>query len=200
VVAVHAIRPTLATVDREAAILLVAVLDRAFTNKIGHRLLGCGTERILAGLSRLEEHVAFTVRVELPGCISRRLDKIAFVLVNLRDVLDGASPRILHSDDFLLGDARVIRHRRVVQVDPHFPLTVEEVTERVLHLDLAALRGGEEIIAHGHCGVAGGGDIHVLPPDGLPALDGKATVLRANPVCRNEIRQGLVEGGPELNL
>jgi len=110
VVVVHAIGPALAPVDRKTTVLLITVLHRVVADKIGHRLLSRGPERVLTSLSRLEEHVTFTIRVELPSCLGSCLNIVAFVLVNLRDIFDSASPRILHSDDFFLGDARVVRH------------------------------------------------------------------------------------------
>merc|ERR1712187_1088467 len=73
VVVVHALRPALAAIDRKAAVLSVAVLDRLAADEVGHRLIGRGPELV-----------------------------IAVVLVHLRDAFDRVSPRILHGDHIFL--------------------------------------------------------------------------------------------------
>merc|ERR1712178_555657 len=98
VVVVNAIRPALAAIDRKAAVLSVAVVDGLAPDKVGHRLLGRGPELVFGSLSRLEEHVVLAVCVELASRVGCRLHVVAVFLINLRDALDSARPRVLHSN------------------------------------------------------------------------------------------------------
>merc|ERR1719203_1518501 len=88
VVVVHTIRPALAAIDRKAAVLSVAVLDRLAADKVGHRLLGRWPELVRSSLRRLEEHVVFAVCVKLASCVRCRRDVVAAFQVNLRNAFD----------------------------------------------------------------------------------------------------------------
>mmetsp|Transcript_53879 Transcript_53879/g.89456 ORF Transcript_53879/g.89456 Transcript_53879/m.89456 type:complete len:253 (+) Transcript_53879:169-927(+) len=102
VVVVAALSPALATIDRKAGILLVAVLDNAATNEVRHRLRTRRAELVIGGLRRFEKHVRMTVGIELGSGIASGRNVIALLLVSLGDTFDCTSPSRLDFQDLLL--------------------------------------------------------------------------------------------------
>jgi len=84
--------PALATVDREACILVVPVVDHRAAHEVGHRLIGSRSEGVLGCLCRLEEHVRVPITVQLAGCSAGGADVVAAVQVHLGNVLDRGGP------------------------------------------------------------------------------------------------------------
>mmetsp|Transcript_14091 Transcript_14091/g.22336 ORF Transcript_14091/g.22336 Transcript_14091/m.22336 type:complete len:210 (-) Transcript_14091:84-713(-) len=95
--------PSLATIDGETSVLLVAT-GHVTTDKVRHSLLSGRTERELGRLGRLEKNLGLAVSVQLAGGISSSFHVVTIVKVGPADGLDGVSPGVLSSQDFLLGD------------------------------------------------------------------------------------------------
>jgi len=214
VVVVDALRPALAAVDREARILLVAVVDDRAADEVRHGLLAGRPELVLGGLGRLEEHVGVAVGVQLAGGLAGGRDVVAALLVDLGDALDCRGPVCLHLQNIDLshwrrrrGGTRTVRHRRVVEEDAHLAVVAARVAEGVLDLGLArVLRRREEVVTHGDADAALELDLVVVVDALRPALaavDREARILLVAVVddrAADEVRHGLLAGRPELVL
>mmetsp|Transcript_44348 Transcript_44348/g.101667 ORF Transcript_44348/g.101667 Transcript_44348/m.101667 type:complete len:268 (-) Transcript_44348:322-1125(-) len=213
VVVVHAVRPALATVDREAGVLVVAVVDNLAANEVRHRLLAGRSELELGCLGGLEEDVGVAISVELAGGLSSSSNVVATLFVSLGDALDGIRPVLLHLENLRLGDRRQGRGRlgvgdgRVVEEDAQLAVRVLLVAEGVLDLGLAARgRAREVIVAHRNTDVALQLDLVVVIDAVGPALapvDGEASILIVAIVdhfASHEVGHRLSAGRAELVL
>merc|ERR1719313_3222293 len=82
------VRPALTTVDGEATVLFVAILDILFTNKVGHGLFSSWAEWILGSLCWLKEYIRLAIAIEL-ACSSRsNINKVCLVEVRFADGFD----------------------------------------------------------------------------------------------------------------
>jgi len=210
------VRPALAAVDGEAAVLSDAVLDRVLANEVRHGVTARRAEGNLGGLGGLEEDVRVAVAVQLGGRVARGADVVAALLVHLGDRLDAAGPRGLRREHLRLGHVasdrrgrrgRRVRHRRVVQEDAHLAVEALLVAERVLDLGLVARGGAREVVVtHRDGRVAVHIDVVVVENDRLPALaavDGEAAVLLVaarDRVAAHEVRHRVARHGAELVL
>jgi hypothetical protein len=102
VVFVDALLPALSTIDGEASILSVALLDSLAAHKVRHCLLGGWAELVLARLRWLEEDIGVAIGIELSGCIGRLGNIVAAILVHLADPDDGGRPLLLHLEHLVL--------------------------------------------------------------------------------------------------
>merc|ERR1719222_734096 len=78
--------PALASVDGEAAVFLVAVLDSLVADEVGHGVGASGAERHLGSLGGLEKHVAVAVAVQSASGVANSLHIIALLSVDGRDL------------------------------------------------------------------------------------------------------------------
>ena len=82
----------LAAVDREAAVLLVALLHGLAAHEVRHGLAGRRPEGVLLSLGGLEEHLAELVAVQLAGGVRRGAHVVAPLPVDLAARLDRVGP------------------------------------------------------------------------------------------------------------
>eukprot|EP00964_Phaeocystis_antarctica_P029664 scaffold16723_cov53-Phaeocystis_antarctica.AAC.1 len=152
--------PAAAAVDGEAGVLASVrrVVHRLRADEIGHGALASRTEGVLGRLGRLEEDVALAVAVELASRLAGRRHVVTLVGVHLGDGSDLVGPQLLRLQDLGLRHRRRRRRvgdRRVVQENAALAVFVLAVAEGVLDAHLVA--GGrvrEDVVAHGHRGVA----------------------------------------------
>jgi len=210
VVVVYAVGPALAAIDGEAAVLGVSALHNIAAHKVGHRLLRGRAEGELGGLGRLEENIAVSIRIELTSSLSRSGNVVAALLVDLGDVLDGASPGLLDGDD--LG----FHHRgrsvgegdgRVVQEDADLAVIAALVAEGVLDCaDVASGGAGEVVCAHRNAEAALELNLVVVVyavGPALAAIDGEAAVLGVSAlhnIAAHKVGHRLLRGRAEGEL
>ena len=94
------------------------------------------------------------------------------------------SQRVAQRNAFKSGGER---HGRVMKVNSHFTCIVQEVPKGVLNFNFVALRGGEEVVAHGHTDFAFGDDIDIFKTNCRPAFDRKPFILWTSVIGCNKI-------------
>jgi len=211
VVAEGDVLPAAAAVDREAGVLALegVILHRLGADKVRHRLLAGGAERVVRRLGWLEQHIAVAVAVQLASRLARRRNVVALLGVHLGDGGDRVRPELLRRQHLRLRHRRRrrnVRHRRVVQADAHDAILAPLVAEGVLDAHLVARgRVGEDVVAHRLRSRAVEVDLVVAEGDVLPAaaaVDREAGVLALEGVIlhrlgADKVRHRLLAGGAE---
>mmetsp|Transcript_3612 Transcript_3612/g.5408 ORF Transcript_3612/g.5408 Transcript_3612/m.5408 type:complete len:441 (-) Transcript_3612:262-1584(-) len=209
VVHVLNIRPPIAAIDRETSVLLVAILHIGISHEVGHSIVRSGTKLLLSALGGLEEHIAVTITVKLASCLAGGADKVTARLMDCGDVFDSICPLVLHLKNFSLSHRwrgeSTERHGRVVEEDAQLAVIVLLVTEGVLDLDLAVVRGvGEVVVAHSYGAITKDLNLVVVEHNIRPALatvngeTGVLLVAAINCIVADEVRHGLIGGRAEL--
>ena len=135
VVVEHDLRPALAAVDREAAVLGdAAVVDRLLADEVRHRLGRHRAELHVGRLGRLEEHVRVAVRVQRARRLAGGADEVLLLEVRRADLLDRARPERLRR-------ARLTRRDR--RAPSRWRWAPPPVCARAAQARAASARGGE---------------------------------------------------------
>jgi len=193
----------------EALVLSIAARQHLVAaNEIRQSALCRRAEGRVGGLGRLEEHVRAAVAVQLVRRLRSLSSVVAAGKIRLGDADDRIAPLPLPLDDLVHRDRcrggrlRVVRKRRVVQVDADLAVVVALVAEGVLHLGgRTAVRRVEVVLTHRLGGRAVEVDVAIVEDHLLPALavgsKGKAVVLGVLIVAADEVRERALRGGAE---
>jgi len=140
-IVIHAISPTLTSIDRKPCILSIATLNNVSSHEIRHGFLCCRAELILGSLCWLEQHTGVSIGIQLTSSIASGFDVVTSIFVNLGNSFNRIRPRLLYFKNLLLGYwwrccccVSIVRYRRMVQKDARFAIVIPLVPESVFNL------------------------------------------------------------------